>query len=200
MRIVELFIDEEAEVFGIDTISLVEQPAIESDFIALNDQKPVQFSTQDKEKRIVMGPALIPTKMIYRSNEEGEYHVYFSKDTVRRAMELFFKSGYQRSSSLEHQHKLNGLTVVESWIVESELDKSRHYGLDVPKGTWMVSLKVDNDKVWNDYVKMGTVKGFSIEGYFAEKMAMSKQEFKKPKPHDRAGRHLVLRMVEGLRL
>ena len=174
MNILELIIDEEAEMYGIDAISLVEAPAIESPFVALKDQQ-IKFKTQDEEKRLVMGPALIPDKPIYRKSEEEEYYVYFSKKTVRRAMELYLKNGNQANATLEHEHKLNGLHLVESWIVEGEQDKSRIYGLDVPVGTWMVSMKVDNDAIWEKFVKEGSVKGFSIEGYFANRYEMQKQ-------------------------
>jgi hypothetical protein len=84
--------------------------------------------------------------------------------------------GNQNNSTLEHQHSLNGLTLVESWLVEDEThDKSRKYGLNVPVGTWMGVVKVNNDEVWNDYVKTGKVKGFSIEGYFIDKMERPKE-------------------------
>ena len=170
MKIIELIIDEEAELFGIDAISIVSKPAIESSFLALNKQK-LTLTEADPDKRILIGAALIPDKMIYRHNGEEEFHVYFSKKTIRRAMELFFKFGNQGNTTLEHEHKLNGLNVVESWIVDDpQMDKSKLYGLDVPKGTWMVSVKVDNDAIWQDWVKSDKVKGFSIEGYFIDKM------------------------------
>ena len=168
MDIVELFIDENDEVSGIEAISVVENPAIESDFIALKKQE-FKLAEVDSEKRILMGAALIPNKPIYRTNGQQEYYIYFSKSTVRKASELFFIRGNQNNSTLEHQISLQGLTAVESWIVESEQDKSRMYGLDVPIGTWMVSMKVNNDDVWKQ-VKDGELKGFSIEGYFADKM------------------------------
>ena len=168
MDIIELFIDETDEVSGIEAISVVENPAIESDFIALKNQE-FKLAEVDKEKRILMGAALIPNKPIYRTNGEQEYYIYFSKDTVRKASELFFIKGNQNNTTLEHQLELKGLTAVESWIVESEQDKSRMYDLDVPIGTWMVSMKVNNDDVWKQ-VKEGKVKGFSIEGYFADKL------------------------------
>jgi hypothetical protein len=187
MNILELVIDEEAELYGIDAISLVEQPAIESDFIAMNSQL-LQFKTQDEEKRIVMGAALIPDKPIYRRNGEEEYYVYFSKKTVRRAMELYFKNGNQANATLEHEHKINGLHVVESWIVEGEQDKSRMYGLEVPVGTWMVSMKVENDAIWEKFVKEGSVKGFSIEGYFANKYEMSRATVKEDKRYKKGKR------------
>ena len=169
MDIVELFIDEEDKVSGIEAVSLVESGAIESDFIALKNQE-FKFAEVNKEKRILMGAALIPSKPIYRMNKDNEYYIYFSKETVRKASELFFIRGNQNNSTLEHQTPLTGLTAVESWIVEDEKDKTRFYGLDVPIGTWMLSMKVLNDDVWNNYVKTGKVKGFSIEGYFADKL------------------------------
>ena len=177
MDIIELFIDEEDEVSGIEAVSIVESPAIESDFIALKNQE-FKFAEVNKEKRILMGAALIPNKPIYRKNEENEYYIYFSKSTVRKASELFFIRGNQNNSTLEHNVSLTGLTAVESWIVEDEKDKTRFYDLDVPIGTWMLSMKVQNDDVWNDYVKTGKVKGFSIEGYFADKLERSKDKVK----------------------
>ena len=177
MDIIELFIDEEDEVSGIEAVSIVESPAIESDFIALKNQE-FKFAEVNKEKRILMGAALIPNKPIYRKNDENEYYIYFSKDTVRKASELFFIRGNQNNSTLEHNVPLTGLTAVESWIVEDEKDKTRFYGLDVPIGTWMLSMKVQNDDVWNDYVKSGKVKGFSIEGYFASKLERTNEQKK----------------------
>ena len=177
MKIIELFIDEEGLLSGIDAISIVEKPAIEENFIALSEEKQVQLAEVDKEKKILMGAALIPNKNIYRRNGEDEYYIYFSEDTVRKAAELFLMQGNQNRSTLEHQAELHGLSVVESWIVEDEThDKSRKYGLNMPLGTWMVSMKVNNDEVWEDYVKSGKVKGFSIEGYFTDKVAMSQIE------------------------
>ena len=170
MKTIELYIDEENEFSGIEAISVVENPAIEEDFIALKKQQ-VKLAEVDKEKRILMGAALVPNKKIYRTNGEDEYNIFFSEDTVRKASELFLSRGKQNNSTLEHDVKLNGLSVVESWIIEDKKkDKSRKYGFDLPIGTWMVSVKVNNDEVWNNFVKEGKVKGFSIEGFFADKL------------------------------
>ena len=170
MKTIELYIDEENEFSGIEAISVVENPAIEEDFIALKKQQ-VQLTEVDKEKRILMGAALVPNKKIYRTNGEDEYNIFFSEDTVRKASELFLSRGKQNNSTLEHDVKLNGLSVVESWIIEDKKkDKSKKYGFDLPIGTWMVSVKVNNDEIWNDFVKEGKVKGFSIEGFFADKL------------------------------
>ena len=169
MTLVELVIDESEEFSGIEAISVVRDPAIESDFIALKDNL-IELAEVNKDKRILMGAALIPNKPIYRKNDKEEFYIFFSKETIEKASQLFFKRGRQNNSSLEHEKELQGLTVVESWIVDDEeKDKSRKYGLNVPLGTWMVSMKVENDDIWNNYVKTGKVKGFSIEGYFANK-------------------------------
>jgi len=173
MRIIELLIDEEELLSGIEAISIVDRPAIQEHFIALSEQTKVELAEVDKEKRILMGAALVPNKNIYRADGEDEYYIYFSEDTVRKASELFLMRGNQNESTLEHEAKLYGLSVVESWIIEDEThDKSRKYGMELPVGTWMVSMKVNNDEVWNNYVKTGKVKGFSIEGYFTDKVNM----------------------------
>lgn len=176
MRIVELVIDE-LQQDGVEAISVVESPAIEENFIALKSKSAeVKFAEVSKEKKILMGPILIPNKPIFRMNGEDEYYIYFSRDTVRRASELYLQAGNQSQSTLEHEMKLQGLTLVESWIVEDKAnDKSNVYNIDVPVGTWMGAVKVNNDKIWNDYVKTGKVKGFSIEGYFADKAEVSKE-------------------------
>ena len=177
MKIVELIIDEEQELSGIEAISIVDEPAIEENFIALSKQHEIKLAEVDKEKRILMGAALVPNKNIYRRNGEDEYYIFFSDATVRKASELFLMRGNQNKSTLEHQAELYGLSVVESWIIEDDVhDKSRKYNMDLPVGTWMVAMKVNNDEVWNNYVKTGLVKGFSIEGYFTDKIAMSKIE------------------------
>ena len=177
MKIVELIIDEQDMFSGVDAISIVESPAIEENFIALAKQKEYKFQSIDEDKRILLGALLVPNKTIYRKDGKDEYYIYFSKKTIKRASELFLMNGKQNNSTLEHQAKLSGLTLVESWIVESkEKDKSALYGLNVPVGTWMGAVKVENDEVWNDFVKTGSVNGFSIEGYFADKTVPGKQD------------------------
>ena len=145
MRIVELILDEEQEESGIEAISIVESPAIESDFVALKNEE-VKLAEVDKDKRILLGALLIPDKPIYRYSEEGEYYIFFSKDTVSKASQMYLRNGYQNATTLEHDKVLTGLTLVESWIVEDEVqDKSRKYGLNVPVGTWMGAVKVNNE-------------------------------------------------------
>ena len=176
LDIYELFIDEDSDFSGIEAISIVENPAIEEDFIALKAAE-VKLTEVNKERRILMGAALVPNKEIYRRNSEGEYYIKFSSETVRKASQLFLSRGKQNNATLEHEVEIGGLSVVESWIVEDELqDKSRKYGLNVPVGTWMVSVKVNNEEIWEEFVKTDRVKGFSIEGFFTDKLDTPKKE------------------------
>ena len=176
MNIIELVLDEENNEIGIEAISVVENPAIEEDFIALSNDI-VELKEADKEKKLLVGALLIPNKPIYRRSGDDEYYVFFSKDTVLKASQMYLMNGNQSKATLEHEYDINGLTLVESWIVEDEVhDKSRKYGMNVPVGTWMGSVKVNNDEVWNNFVKTGKVKGFSIEGYFADKMERPKEK------------------------
>ncbi len=177
ISIIELIIDDENEIGGIEAISIVENPAIEEEFIALKEHKEIKLAEVDAEKRILMGPALIPNKKIFRKgvDENDDYYIYFSEETVRKASELFFIKSKHQNSTFEHAFELNDMSVVESWLIEdSKKDKSSAYGYDLPKGTWMVSMKVLNDEVWKA-VKDGEVKGFSIEGYFADNMERPKE-------------------------
>jgi hypothetical protein len=196
MKIVELILDENQDASGIEAISIVESPAIEEDFIALKSNE-IKLAEIDKEKKILMGALLIPNKPIYRNNGEDEYYIYFSKDTVLKASQMYLTKGNQNNSTLEHQHSLSGLSLVESWLVEDEVhDKSRKYGMNVPVGTWMGAVKVNNDEVWNDYVKTGKVKGFSIEGYFADKMERPKESIKEDMSEKQAD--LLLNKIEKI--
>ena len=172
MNIIELVIDENEELFGIEAISVVENPAIEEDFIALKNQDQIRLAEVSKEKRLLIGGALIPDRPIYRKNGDNEFYIFFSKDTVAKASQMFLQAGNQGQATMEHAtEKLEGMTVVESWIIEDEVhDKSRKYGLDMPVGTWMVSMKCDNDEIWAK-VKENKIRGFSIEGYFADRLS-----------------------------
>ena len=175
--IIELVIDEEHEAIAIDAISLVTEPAIEEDFVYMNkQQKAITLSKIDEDKRLIVSPALIPYKQIYRYNErkDAHYYVYFTAETVRQAAEAFIKYHNTNNATVQHEYKVTGVSVIESWIVEdSKNDKSNLYGYELPKGTWFVSMRIENDEVWQQ-VKEGTLKGLSIEGYFvnaAEQMA-----------------------------
>tara|TARA_R110001599_G_scaffold72161_1_gene200578 strand:- start:2392 stop:3246 length:855 start_codon:yes stop_codon:yes gene_type:complete len=177
MDIVELILDEESEeMVGIEAVSIVSAPAIEESFLALSSDE-IKLAKVDGEKRIVMGCALVPNKMIFRKRNDTTFYVYFSEDTVRRASELFFQNGNQSNATLEHQMKANNLTVVESWIVEDEKkDKSAIYGLNAPVGSWVISMKIEDDELWQQIKEGKKYTGFSIEGYFADKASIKKSE------------------------
>ena len=165
----ELFIDEAREEDGIEAISLVEFPAIEENFVALSKHK-VEFKTVDTEKRVIVGLALVPDKPIYRRSGDKEYNIIFSKDTVRKASELYLKRLKLNNATLEHDEEMtSGVSVIESWIVEDPAkDKTALYGLNAVEGAWAVTMKIDNDEVWQD-VKSGKYLGLSIEGMFSDR-------------------------------
>jgi hypothetical protein len=173
LQLFELVVD--AEEDGVFANSFVEEPAIERDFVFFNKQKEVQFQAIDNEKRLVAGPLLIPNKKIIRMDEQmGMYNVFFKPETIELIARKFMKNGYNGEVTVEHDKKVNGVYLTESWIIEqSSKDKSNLYGYTLPKGTWFGIYKVDNDKVWED-VKAGKYKGFSIEGLFEHKASSMK--------------------------
>jgi len=151
---------------GVFSISLVNDPATQEVFIALSKQTEVKLAEVDKEQRILMGLVLQPDQLIYRKNEETgeEFNIVFREDTIKELSHNFFKSGFQLNSKLEHDEPIKGITVVESWLVEnSAIDKSANFGMSYPKGSWMATMKVDSDDIWNNYVKTGKVQGFSVD-------------------------------------
>ena len=159
--------DDTDEVFA---ISLVESPAIESDFVYF-DKEVIQFAKVDNEQKMLIGPILIPEKRILRVDGEGNpYHVFFSKDTVKKLAQNYLMKKYTDKATLEHESKIKGVYLVESWIKDGKLDKSNSYGLNVPEGSWMGMFKVADEKIWNDYVKTGKVKGFSVEALLEHKL------------------------------
>jgi len=170
--IVELVINDENQELAIDAISLVTAPAIEQDFVFFGKEKNnLTFAKVDEEKRMLISPALIPGKTIFRHDPQtsSDYFVFFSKATVRKASELYLKHNNHHKATYQHQDRISGILTVESWIIEdSKLDKSTLYGFSLPVGTWMVKLKIDNDEIWSK-IKDGELKGLSIEGYFTNK-------------------------------
>jgi hypothetical protein len=175
--IYELVIEDE-NIDGIFAISLVQDPAIEADFVYFDKEK-VLFSSVDDEQRLVMGAILIPNKKILRIDGEGKpYHVFFKPETIKKLSEMYLKNKYTDKATLEHNKKINGVTLVESWIKESaSKDKSALYNLNAPVGSWVGTFKIDNDDIWNNYVKTGDVKGFSIEGLFGHSLVSANESF-----------------------
>lgn len=141
-------------------VSLVEDPAIESNFIALSKQ---QSSIKlENEKRLLIGAALVPNKPIYRNVNGNEFYISFDETTIEKLAQDFLANDYQHNITVDHQEEANDIVIVESWIKTSENDKSVSYGLNEPIGTWFIGMKVNNDEIWQR-IKDGFYKGFSIE-------------------------------------
>jgi len=158
----------EGENEGVYCVSLVSDPAIGVNFITLSKQKELKLATVNEEQRILMGAILIPNQPIYRNQDGQEFNIVFPKETIKQVQQNFALKGYQSNSTIEHSgNQIENVTFVESWIKEDEVhDKSVHYGFNEPVGSWFGLMKINNDEIWNDYVKTGKVKGFSIDGVF----------------------------------
>jgi hypothetical protein len=170
---VELIIDEDSDRFGVEAISLVEFPAIEENWVFFNKDQFLTLAKLDEEQKTLVGAVLIPNKEIprYDQDKDEKYTVFFTEDTIKKAQELFMSTLRNNSATYEHKVPVEGMTVVESWIKEDKKnDKSNSYGFNkLPLGTWFVKMKVNNPEIWES-VKEGKVRGFSIEGYFTDKL------------------------------
>jgi hypothetical protein len=178
MKTYEAIFDENQNT-GVYGISLVASPAMEGVFIALSKQEVVKFKEVDNEERKVVGLVLEPNKLIYRNDGKEEYNIVFNENTIKNLSYNFFKQNFQKNSTIEHNenNRIENVTFVESWIVEDvKKDKQQLYGFDYPVGSWLAVLKIDNDDVWNNYVKTGQVKGFSIDGLLSLKEVNLKSE------------------------
>lgn len=144
-------------------ISMVEQPAIEVDYVALAKQEEVEVKLSSDERHICYGPALIPNKDIYRNNGEQEFYINFTEESIVKMSQDFMKEYRQKEVTLDHESEADEVYIVESWLVEDPYkDKANALGFNVPKNTWMIGMKVNNIEVW-DRVKAGELKGFSVE-------------------------------------
>lgn len=163
--IYELVLDgEEDEVFA---ISLVKSPAIERDWIAFSTDQE-KFAIVNNEQKMLIGAIMVPDKKILRLNKLNEpYYVFFAKNTIKEIAHKYMQKSYQNQATLEHTIDIDGVTLVESWIIDNPLkDKSNNFGLTLPSGTWTGIFKINNDEIWDEYIKTGKVKGFSVEGSF----------------------------------
>lgn len=167
VKVIEYTIDDSGYL-GVNAISLVENPAIEVDFVALSKTTIKQAAIEEGERKMLFGAVMIPDQLIYRVNGMGEaYYCKYSKETINKISQEYLKRNMHHNSNLEHQIPVAGCVVVESWIKEGEHDKSMNFGFNFPDGTWCIGMKIDNDEVWQD-IKQGNVKGFSLEGFFTE--------------------------------
>ena len=196
-KITELVISDDSSELTIDAISLVSEPAIEVDFVFFGKEKNnLTLAKVDEEKRMLVSPALIPSKQIYRYDAatDQDYYVFFSKDTVQKASELYLRNNNHHKATYEHSERVGGVLTVESWIIEdTKKDKSNLYGFSLPVGTWMVKMKIENEDMW-ERIKSKELKGISIEGYFVDKMqAMSETEIKEENILESLGKILKIK-------
>ena len=164
------------------SISLVDDPAMESKFIALKKQeKQIKLSEVDKLERTLLGVVLIPNKPIYRNQNGEEFYITFPKETIQASAHNFLKSGFQLNSKLEHEHPIVGISFVESWIVKDpKNDTANAYGLDkddIIEGSWIVKMKCENDEIYQKALS-GEINGFSIDGLFNLKEVNLKSNIK----------------------
>ena len=159
---------------GVFAISIVDRPAIESDFIYLSSEE-VHFA--ETEKGLIVGLALIPEKDILRRTESGEkYKIFFTDETVEQTAHLFMKNQNTNNVTLGHEQETNGAYVVESWIVENpKKDKVSLYGIDAKKGSWAIAMKVEDHRL-KQRILNGQFNGFSIEGKFEGVQQLSELE------------------------
>ncbi|MBR2558613.1 MAG: hypothetical protein IKE95_09665 [Methanobrevibacter sp.] len=147
-------------------ISLVESPAIEEVLVALEEQKQIKVQLANEEKHMVYSAVLVPDRPIYRRNEDGEeFYVEFTKESIEKMSQQFFKEYKQNEITLDHKTTASDITVVESWLkADLYKDKSVALGLnpDLPVGTWFCAMKVNQIDVW-DRIKNGELRGFSVE-------------------------------------
>jgi len=178
MKTFELIIDN-PETDEVVALSLVEFPAIEANWVYFNREE-IKFATIDTDKKIIIAPVLIPEKRILRLSGDGEqYQVYLSAETIEKLAQNYINKGYQQNATLEHNDRIDGdISVVESWVSKSrEKDKSAlYFDRSFPAGTWFVSMKVNSDDLWNDYVKTGKIKAISIEGFFDHKLVEASKQ------------------------
>ena len=169
----DVFLDNEK---GLEFISIVNMPAIERNFVAFAENEPIKMS-MDEEQHIITGPALIPNKPIYRRNGADEYFIVFSEQSIKDVMEKYM-SDKGLGINLEHTYETENASIIESYLINRDKGILHKDFDDLPDGTWIVSMKIHNEKLW-ELVKSNTLNGFSIEGILSlqpAKEELSKQE------------------------
>lgn len=172
----QMLISEDNAKTGVSLISFVENPAIESNFVALSaacEMSAVEAVglelAKDTHKQIVTGPVLIPDKNILRLSDKGEpYFIRFSAEVIEQIRDRFFQRKHTDKTNSEHAIPLEGNHVIESWTVADPAnDKSAALGLSgLAAGAWVVSYKINDKDYWLSEIMSGKRKGFSLEGVF----------------------------------
>lgn len=176
LPIYKVVVNDDDDLTGVDFISLVDEPAMELNWIKLNKQKKMTF-VANKDKKMLYGVFIVPDKLIYRwSPKLGEYYTMFEKSTIEKIVKKFNKNQYGRNINFQHGDNRVNAFVVENFIVSDKVKVD--FGFEVPEGSWAGSVYIDDDQFWKDYIKSDTLQGFSIELISElDKVDMSKQDF-----------------------
>ena len=177
LPVYEIIVEDDDET-GMSLISLVQDPAIMMKGMVFNNKSLLSFKEADGDKQIIVGPALIPNMKIYREDEKfGEYFVTFSAETIEKMVEKFNKFGSNRKINVDHSNQMVNAFILEDWIICDEVyDKSRKYGFELPVGTYMIMVKIEDTKFWNEEVKGNGKFGFSIEGLLGQQLISLRKE------------------------
>jgi hypothetical protein len=180
LPIIELTLEELEQ--GIDATALVENPAIQRNWMAFKEHKDFKFKTHNEEKRILAGALMVADFPMYRNMNGKEFFVKFSSETIEQLADRMVLNNKLTAFNFEHDSKkeLADMHIQQFFIINTELGVNTPIGFEeLPNGSLFAFVKVNNEQVWNDYVKTGIVKGFSIEGNFATKEEFSEQTFLK---------------------
>jgi hypothetical protein len=170
LPIYKLIIKDEGVDTGVDYVALVDEPAIQMNWHAFNNKRAL-FKTESEDKRIISGALMVAEMPIYRRDERGEYYVVFDKQTIEQIVHKFMKNGYLKNVNMMHDNtaKVDGVYMFESFIIDASRGIKTPEGFDsLTDGSWFGSFKVDNEEVWQEFIKTGIFKGFSVEGVFQE--------------------------------
>jgi len=154
---------------GVFAVSLVDKPAIAMNWVAMAQPDIFKFSTISEEKRIIAGPVLLADTPIQQAGGQGLYNAFITPATIEQVVQRFHKNGFQSNVTMQHSSDYlpEGVFMYQSFIINRSLGINPPTGFEAMKdGSWFAFYKVDNEDVWNNYVKRGLFKGFSIEGLF----------------------------------
>jgi hypothetical protein len=177
LPIIELTLEELEQ--GIDATALVENPAIQRNWMAFKEHKDFKFKTHNEDKRILAGALMVADFPMYRNMNGKEFFVKFSSETIEQLADRMVLNNKLTAFNFEHDSKkeLADMHIQQFFIINTELGVNTPIGFEeLPNGSLFAFVKVNNEQVWNDYVKTGIVKGFSIEGNFATKEEFSEQQ------------------------
>jgi hypothetical protein len=181
LPIYNLVVNEDDDTTGVEAVALVDHPAIERNYMAFNEQKPHKFEVMNQEKRILSGPLMMADLPIFRRDTMGEYYVIFNKKTIETISQKYMRNGFLKNVNKMHdpEQKVDGVYLWQSWIIDKANGiTAPNYSQQLTDGSWYGIFKVDNENLWNDYIKTGVFKGFSVEGIFEHRYLVDKEKSK----------------------